>query len=151
MKRLRGRKKACRRWLTVWSYESMPSLSSNNKLYSLPSAAVRLMGVLHIHRPFVQGLWVAATSKPLLCPSSYQSCSKSIISTDIDKKTESAITHKHIADLTKSVKYKPHYNVKHHQNDSCMQEHQNCLLIANYGMKGEGCRYWADFHVAKAW
>lgn len=49
----------------------MPSLSSSTRLYSLPSAAVRFMGELHIQSPLVQGLCVAATSKPLLRPSSY--------------------------------------------------------------------------------
>lgn len=49
----------------------MPSLSSSTILYSLPSAAVRFMGELHIQSPLVQGLCVAATSKPLLRPSSY--------------------------------------------------------------------------------
>lgn len=49
----------------------MPSLSSSNKLYSLPSGAVLFKGALHIHKPLVQGLWVGATTKPLLRPSNY--------------------------------------------------------------------------------
>jgi hypothetical protein len=38
---------------------------------SLPSGPTRLKGLDHIHRPFVHGLWLCASWKPVLWPSSW--------------------------------------------------------------------------------